>query len=72
MDTIKRMSKNPNRKVEKVHMVQISRKQADYIREHFPFAHINKTCKKKNKGKSRGKYYVAEHKKVMNYLKDSF
>ena len=53
-------------------MVQISRKQADYIREHFPFAHINKTCKKKNKGKSRGKYYVAEHKKVMNYLTDSF
>ena len=34
-------------------MVQISRKQADYIREHFPFAHINKTCKKKNKGKRK-------------------
>lgn len=51
------------------YMVQISKEQAEYIREHIPSAHISKTCAKKNRGKKRGKYYVSEISKVVKYLK---
>ena len=50
-------------------MVQVSRTEANYIRKAFPKVHITKTCKKKNDGSHRGKYYVEENPRVMNYLR---
>lgn len=50
-------------------MVQVSRTEANYIRKAFPKVHITKTCKKKNDGSHRGKYYVEENPSVTNYLR---
>lgn len=46
-------------------MIAISKKEKEYINEHFPNAHIVRTMKQKSK---RHHYYCEESKSVMRYL----
>lgn len=51
-------------------MIQITNDEAKYLRENLKNVKVQKTCRLKNNGRSRGKYYVEEEDKVLKALDD--
>lgn len=48
-------------------MIQITKEQAMYLREHYPSVHIVKTCQGRHSA-NRGKRYVENNAKVRTLL----
>lgn len=53
-----------------IHLIQITKDEAEYLRENLKNVKVQRTCLLKNNGKSRGKYYVEETHKVFKALAD--
>ena len=51
-------------------MIQITKDEAKYLRETLKNLKVQRTCLLKNNGKSRGKYYVEETRKVFKALEN--
>lgn len=53
-----------------IQLIQITKDEAKYLRENVKNVKVQRTCLLKNNGKSRGKYYVEETRKVFKALDD--
>lgn len=49
-------------------LVQVTKDEAEYLRENVWDVKISKTCRLKRAGKKRGKYYVEEARHVLERL----
>lgn len=57
-----------NEKVVILHMIFVTKDEADYLRQNIKNVKIFKTCRLKNNGSNRGKRYAEETSVVVNLL----